>query len=249
MNSNICIKYLGLLALLLLVASCGSDNTNSDSAALSNSAPSENEPASSMSYRISVSNITNSQPLSPLAVIVHSDNYRAWEVGLPASVALEVLAEGGDPGELVRTAANNPEVLAAAKGVAPIPPGANETIDVTFVESNENIYLTVATMLVHTNDGFGGVNAEMLTRLNVGDSLTLMAPAFDAGTEINSENAASIPGPAVGGEGFNPAREDINFVHIHSGILSSQDGLNDSALAGAHRWDNPVLKIVVTRTS
>ena len=82
----------------------------------------------------------------------------------------------------------------------------------------------------------------------MGESLRITAPAYDAGTEANSERAAGIPGPAAGGEGFNAVRDDEDFVRGHSGVVSSQDGLDDSVLTGAHRWDNPVFSLVVTRT-
>ena len=111
------------------------------------------------------------------------------------------------------------------------------------------VNLTVVTMLVNTNDAFGGLNGQSLDQLAVGQSAIFMAPAYDAGTEANSESAATVPGPAAGGEGFNAVRDDMDFVRIHPGVISDQDGLAGSALSGDHRWDNPVFKLVVTRTS
>jgi hypothetical protein len=63
------------------------------------------------------------------------------------------------------------------------------------------------------------------------------------------EDASSVPGPAGGGEGFNAARDDTDFVRIHPGVISGPDGFAGSALDSAHDWDNPILKIVVKRTS
>ena len=48
---------------------------------------------------------------------------------------------------------------------------------------------------------------------------------WDSGTEANSETAATIPGPAGGGEGFNATRDDSDTVSFHSGVISQDDGL------------------------
>ncbi len=61
---------------------------------------------------------------------------------------------------------------------------------------------TGATRLVNTNDAFTGVNAGRIGDLEVGESKYSSQP-WDAGTEGNIETAATIPGPAGGGEGFN----------------------------------------------
>ena len=67
---------------------------------------------------------------------------------------------------------------------------------------------------------------------------------YDAGTEANDELCAHIPGPAgvYAGKGFNSARDDVNFVHIHSGI----HGIGDLS-AATYDWRNPVASIVITR--
>jgi hypothetical protein len=75
-----------------------------------------------------------------------------------------------------------------------------------------------------------------------------MLPVYDAGTEANDEEAANVPDPAAGGEGFNASRNDVDWVRIHPGVISSEDGLTGSALIGSHRFDNPVIKLTLTRT-
>lgn len=84
--------------------------------------------------------------------------------------------------------------------------------------------------------------------LAVGESKTIYAHPYDAGTEENTETASTIPGPAGGGEGFNAQRLDRDFVSAHSGVVTSDDGLATSALDESHRFLAPVAKIVVTRT-
>jgi hypothetical protein len=199
------------------------------------------------SYRITLTNLTHAQPLAPMAIILHGDAYMAWEAGEAASNALETLAESGSPAELIQAASQDADVIATASGTDVILPGAAESVDIQ-AETGKSLQLSVATMLVNTNDAFGGISAQPLSHLEVGQSTAIMAPAYDAGTEANTESAAGIPGPAGGGEGFNSDRDDVDFVHIHPGVISSQDGLDGSVLNGAHRWDNPVFQLVITRT-
>jgi hypothetical protein len=70
---------------------------------------------------------------------------------------------------------------------------------------------------------------------------------WDAGTEANDELAATIPGPAGGGEGFNADRNDDDRVAFHSGVISQDDGLASSALSANHRFLNPGAQLVITR--
>ncbi len=65
-------------------------------------------------------------------------------------------------------------------------------------------------MLVNTNDAFTGMTAINISDLAIGDNITMLAVAYDAGTEGNSEVAETIPGSAGGGEGFNAARNDVD---------------------------------------
>lgn len=233
---NLIITLSTLWAMLLLTA-CGGGSGNSTGGTNPTTA----------SFRLTLTNITHNQPLSPMAVVLHGDTYTAWELGVPASQPLEMMAESGSPTALVQAADSDPNVLATTVGAGVLPPGSTDSVNLS-VTTSGNIRLTLATMLVNTNDAFGGLNAKPLGQLAVGQSATFMVPAYDAGTEANSESAATVPGPAAGGEGFNALRDDKDFVTIHPGVISGQDGLSGSALSNAHRWDNPVFKLVVTRT-
>lgn len=239
MKSNPHIHLFCLFVTLTILTACGSDESSS------NDPP---DPPEAATYRITLANLTHSQPLAPMAVILHNEGYLAWEAGIAASTALEVLAEGGSPADLIQTADNDADVFATAAGGDVILPGSSESVEVT-MEDKDSFRLTVASMLVNTNDAFGGISAVTIDQFDVGQSATFTAPAYDAGTESNSESAAAIPGPAAGGEGFNPARDDVDFVRIHPGAITAQDGLENSALSGAHRWDNPVFKLIVTRVN
>ena len=199
-------------------------------------------------YSISVTNITNNQPISPMAVVMHEEGYVAWRIGEAVSASLELLAESGDPSDLINSAQADPNVLATATGSGVILPGSTDSLDISFTSTN-NLRISLATMLVNTNDAITGLDSQSIGTLDVGQSASYLLPAYDAGTEFNSENAGSIPGPAAGGEGFNATRDDSDLIRIHPGVVSGQDGLGTSTLDGSHKWDNPVVKLTVTRTS
>jgi len=193
-------------------------------------------------YSISVTNLSNGQPLSPPVAMLHKAKFSFWQLGKTASDALELMAEGGDGSELLALKHNNPQYHANS----PIPPG--ETAVFTLEARNKNFaYLSVAGMLVNTNDAFSGLNSVELSDLQSGQTSVFYTHTYDAGTEFNSEHAGTIPGPADGGEGFNAERDDVtNVVTLHGGVVSADDDYADSILSEADRFDNPVLRIVVT---
>ncbi|MDO6446144.1 spondin domain-containing protein [Colwellia sp. 1_MG-2023] len=197
------------------------------------------------SYEVTVSNLTYGQPLSPVAVVLH-DEGQFWQIGESASVALEVLAESGDNSSFLM----EENVLAGQSGTGIIMPGMSETIEVSLTD-NEPALLSLATMLVNTNDAFTGINAITLTNLPVGESISLTTRSYDAGTEKNSELISTIPGPASSGagEGFNEIRDDLDMVGMHAGVVSVDDGLSTSVLTQAHKFDNPTLHITINRTN
>lgn len=201
-------------------------------------------------FEITVSNLTNAQPLSPVAVVTHQSAFTLFEIGSPATVGFELMAEGGDNSGLIDEAVSNVNVLTATSGVGPIPPAGAETISVEMLESDlVGLLLSASTMLVNTNDAITGLNRISLESMVAGDVVMLRSIAYDAGTEANSERAVHIPGPAGGGEGFNPSRDDlVSVVTMHSGVVSSDDGLAISDLTDQHRFDNPVSQFRIERT-
>ena len=235
----------GLLAIGLLAA-CSDSNNNSNNGPIVTNPP----PAPVIAtFQVSVTNLTNAQPLSPAAVIIHQTGFQVFDLGAPATNALEVLAEGGDNSDLLTLADNDVSVYSTASGNGPIPPGQNEVISFDLEErAIPDAYVSVATMLVNTNDAFTGASLIDLTAMSVGDSVTRRGRAYDAGTEADDELAIYIPGPAGGGEGYNAVRDDsVNAVTMHTGVVTSDDGLVTSALTGQHKFDNPVISIRIER--
>ena len=233
-------------ALILLLASslaaCG-DNDNNDSIE-------EQEPVVVVEpepvvyeFTITFSNLTAGQPLSPLSVIAF-DEIPPWKFGETASVGLEMIAESGANEEYL----SDENALASVSAEGGIGPG--ETTSVTLlVDAQDVLNLSFAAMLGNTNDAFTGLSSVDVSTLEVGSSISRTTPVYDAGTEANTETADTVPGPAAGGEGFNEIRDDIaDIITMHPGVVSNQDGLSTSALGAEHKFDNPVSKIVITRT-
>lgn len=206
-------------------------------------------PPAMASFDVTVSNLSNAQPLSPIAVIAHEPGYAIFTLGSAASLGLETLAEGGDNSMLIAEADSDLAVKRTSSGSAPIGPAGSETISFSVLESDRpELLLSVTTMLVNTNDAITGVNNMAIGDLQPGESLSWRTVAYDSGTEANTEQALHIPGPAGGGEGFNSARDDLaDRVAMHTGVVSQDDGFASSDLSGQHRFDNPVAMIRIER--
>ncbi len=199
------------------------------------------------SYMVTVTNISNGQPLTPLAVVIHESGYDSWQLGASVSQGLEILAESGNPANFLAESMANANVIdSIASSNGPFGPGAQESVSMTVAHSAD-LQLSIAAMLANTNDAFTGVKNWKIGDLSVGESATTLARVYDAGTEENTETHATMPGPVAGGEGFNGDRNDINVVTIHPGVVTSDDGLTDSALNESHRWLSSVAKIAVQR--
>jgi hypothetical protein len=196
------------------------------------------------SYRITVSNQTNNQPFSPIAVIIHDGSYSVWQIGDASSAGLEMLAESGDSSQLLQEAS---EAGMTTTGSGDGAFGAGEESSVELEVDVAHATLSIVAMLVNTNDAFTGTNDVDLSGLEVGGSLSRELAVYDAGTEYNDEIAGSIPGPADGGEGFNEARNDLDKVSRHPGVASIDGSNQDSALDQSHRFDAPVGKLIITR--
>ena len=239
-------KYLnrkaGTLAVTILSASllsaCGGSSDNN------NDSGSENN-IETLSYDIKVTNLTSNQPLSPLFAQLHNSEYKAWKIGMAASVGLEMLAEGGDNSALLNGQSSN--VYRSISGAGAIGPGAADMLNIE-ADMSSSMQLTFISMLVNTNDAFIGRTGIDLSNLVVGEEVKYLLPIYDAGTEGNSELEGTIPGPADGGEGFNMARDDVDYVARHPGIVGMDHGYSESVLNSTHGFDSPAAVLTITRT-
>lgn len=216
-------------------------------------------------YTVQITNLTYSQPFAPAAVILHESGFHSFNEGEPASMGIEIMAEGGDPSMVITEAMDSTDFLDAQNSggiLGPRSMGAELTLVVPELDADD-LRLTVTTMLVNTNDAFTGLNAANVSNMAVGDIKTFMTVTWDAGTEANTETAATMPGPAAsaaggGGEaaGYDVVRDDLaDAVRLHQGVVTSanaddpsREGLSTSVLTEAHRFDFPTSRVVITRT-
>lgn len=192
-------------------------------------------------YEVTITNLTRGQRFTPILVASHRAGVELFEFGQPASAELEALAEDGATAPFAATLGGNPDVLDVTDTGGLLDPGQSVTVR---VKTNGRFdRLSVASMLIPTNDGFFALSG--VAGPEGGHSRTFYSGAYDAGSERNDESCASIPGPffdECGGPGGGgaPDGDEEGFVHVHAGI----HGIGD--LHAAQRdWRNPVARIVV----
>ncbi len=190
-------------------------------------------------YEVSITNITLAQSFTPQLVVTHPGNVRLFRLGNKARETLEILAEGGDTGPLTEKLAPAVDEVKTIDGL--LAPGQTTTTTVS-AESGRR-FLSVAAMMIPTNDTFMALNR---ARLPSAGTLEFMVPAYDSGTEANDQNCANIPGPICGGVGYvgAPGEGDEGFVHISNGF---HDLGGDTLSPAQYDWRNPVARITVRR--
>jgi hypothetical protein len=194
-------------------------------------------------FEVTVTNLTRGQQFTPILVASHRAGVELFELGQPASPELQIIAEEGDVQPLTDALLANPGVLDVVNSGALLDPGASVTLRV-HTKGHFN-RLSLASMLIPTNDGFFAVNN---VRGPVGHgALELISVAYDAGSERNDELCTSIPGPFFdecggAGGGGAPSGDEEGYVHVHAGI----HGIGEMD-AARRDWRNPVARISVRR--
>lgn len=196
--------------------------------------------ASDRLFEVSITNISASQVFTPILVASHEAGIRVFDLGEPASDELETIAEEGNPGPLAMALESMMEVRDVATADGPLPPG--QTLTMTVEAGGRFKHVSVAAMLVPTNDAFFSITDVKGPRGQ--DTVTAFSPAYDAGSEPNDELCVNIPGPpdVCQGVGVDLDEDGEGFVHIHRGIHGI-GGLD----AATFDWRNPVAKIEIRR--
>ncbi len=193
-------------------------------------------------FEVRITNLTRGQQFTPILVASHKEGVRLFELGSAASSQLATLAEEGDTAPLTALLQSMPDVRQVANSAGLLNPGASATVTVLAAGSADHV--SVAAMLIPTNDGFFALNG--VSGPNGRRAIEFFSVAYDAGSETNDELCASIPGPFFDecggpGTGGKPGGGE-GYVHIHAGIHDTGD------LAPAHRdWRNPVARITIRR--
>ncbi len=206
-------------------------------------------------YEVTVTNLTRNQRFTPILVVTHRDGLHLFEAGRPASAELRALAEEGNVAPFIQMlSAMTDKVQEAVHTPAPPPldrlirPGGSVSITVRATGFFD--HLSLASMLIPTNDAFLGLDNVSLPRGN--RAAVYYLNAYDAGTERNDEQCGSIPGPLFN-ECVTASNPDGNgggaqvgggegFVHIHNGMQGTGNFNRAS-----RDWRNPVARVIIRR--
>lgn len=204
-------------------------------------------------YRVTLENLTTGQVFSPGVIATHTNKVSVWDVGAPASVGIQNIAEDGNELQAVTDLENMPGVFDVVDidaptnrigGQAPFPTSRTFTISAA---GNAN-RLSLAVMIICTNDGFTGVSSVKLPGGFKPDVHEV--GAWDAGTEFNNQLSTHIV-PPCGGAGPKPfpAGDNLNLRVAESGVIHPhQNILNLGFLEPAlHGWNGPVARITIQR--
>ncbi len=206
-------------------------------------------------YEVTITNNTSGQPLTPPVAVTHNRRADVYSVGEAASAGIQGLAENGDVPGLVGSLAGSGAirdlvVTASPDGPPPILPGDEVTFKIYTSRRGGNL-ISIASMLICTNDGFTGIDSIRLPKA-LGDVVNIDTLGYDAGTEINTELFADMVPPCgpltgvdSGGQGTgatDPALAENGVISVHGGITGSGD--LDPAL---HGWDDPAASVSIVR--
>jgi hypothetical protein len=211
-------------------------------------------------YAVTITDLTGGQPLTPPVVATHRASTGMFTVGQPASFALKEIAENGNLAPMIVQLESDKHVAGTAVAAAPLVPSGlpgsamfGDSVTLTVTASEGAKFLSFASMLICTNDGFTGVDSLRLPK-DVGDTVVVQSAGYDAGTELNTEDFADIVPPCQGlvgassgepGTGTsNPALAEGGVIHHHPGIAGGAD-----LVPAVHGWSDPVAEITVERVS
>lgn len=204
-------------------------------------------------YLVTVENLTSGQPFTPPVAATHHRRTGMFTVGDPASNAIQGLAENGDVPGLVAELQADPRVdqIVVADAEGPVLPGGSVSFEIT--ASGGHRRLSIASMLICTNDGFTGLDGARLPR-HVGDEVEYETGGYDAGTEIDTEDFDDLVppcGPLTGVDSMgagtamsDPALAEGGVITTHSGIAGVAD-----LIPAIHDFDDDVLEVEITRVA
>ena len=205
------------------------------------------------SYKVIITNLTPGQAFTPPVLVTHSDKTGIFTVGEAASSEIQAIAENGDNVPLMTALGVDVEVHEVVGGMVPLVPANNP--GVTGFASSETFtittrgnakFLSFASMLICTNDGFTGLDSIKLPE----KKMTVFSVAYDARTETNTEDFADIVPPCQGLIGVSSADAGTGMTDpmlAEDGIIIPHVGIigGDDLLPAVHGWSDPVAKIVI----
>ena len=109
---------------------------------------------------ITVTNLTQGIYYTPLIIGAHSSDTHIFESGTVAGSALQALAEGGDISGVASMLSGVSADVVENPAAGLLAPGMSTTA--MLMNSDGNEYLSLAAMLLPTNDGFVGLDSWMI---------------------------------------------------------------------------------------
>ena len=198
-------------------------------------------------FKVTLTNLTVSVPpgaggqiFSPPIFVTHGHGFSIGASGEAASAELTALAETGNNGSLAELAMGSDAVSSVVAFPAPpagvVIPGGSVSEMVT--ASSSAGYLSLATMLVQTNDGIVLANGLPLFDEDGNPrSFTMDLISYDAGTEDNNELATHVPGPPF--DGMERAPTEVVSLQPHPGIAGTAE------VGAAFGWTEPTASVTV----
>jgi len=212
-------------------------------------------------FEVTVTNLTEGQPLTPPVIASHRGRHQVFEVGQPASVGVREIAENGNSAPLLAQLAADPfdRITAFAEsGGGPLVPAGTpgsamfaDKVTMT-IRGKARDRLSWVSMLICTNDGMTGVDSLRLPQKR-GKPTRARTDGYDAHTEVNTEDYADIVPPCqalIGDTSGEPGTGVSNPALAEGGVISHHDGIDgtlDDLDAGIHGWSDPVARIRVER--
>ncbi len=208
--------------------------------------PKEPEMPEAVEFKVTLTNLTMGVPtqggqiFSPPIFVTHGHGFSIGASGEAASAELTALAETGNHAPLAALAMGSDAVGSVV--AFPAPPGGvvapGRSVSTMVSASSDMGYLSLAAMLVTTNDGIILANSlPLFDEDGHPRSFTMDLISYDAGTEENNELATHVPVPFDGHE----------RAPTEGGVLSSpHPGIAGTADVGlAFAWTEPTATVAV----
>ena len=203
---------------------------------------------------------------TPVWLGVHDGTFDIYDLGTPASPALERIAEDGNfaplAADFAASGAGDFDAVILGQTFAsagPIPPGESASILIRLDPSAGPLYLSYASMVIPSNDAFVANGDPMAHQIYDGSGafqptsfVVAAAEALDAGTEFNDEVAANTA--FFGQSAPNTGTTTTDNIALHPGFLAAgMSGILDDPMFANADFANTVgyefLEVTVTEVS
>ena len=129
----------------------------------------ESSAATPKTYEVTITNLTAGQPITPPVLVTHAKDAGFFTVGEMASNEIQQLSENGNTAPLVQMLQDKSGIVDIVQGDTPLVPandpgetGLSYTQTFEVSTTGNQRYLSFASMLVCTNDGFTGIDSVKL---------------------------------------------------------------------------------------